>query len=127
MISTISYIINANRNSSAASRAGPPPPIPEGAAGKKTLPPADDIYRCQFDFTSDNPDDLHMKEGDVIQVTIDDNADFSNGISFHFILYYIFYYLIPFVQVLETDDSGWWTGTRNGKTGFFPGNYVKKL
>merc|ERR1712130_215927 len=30
-------------------------------------------------------------------------------------------------DLIAEDDSGWWKGTINGKTGFFPGSYVEKI
>ena len=29
------------------------------------------------------------------------------------------------ITVLKKDNSGWWTGSVNGKTGMFPSNYTK--
>lgn len=31
------------------------------------------------------------------------------------------------ITVSQTMDGGWWEGTLNGKTGWFPSNYVKEL
>lgn len=31
------------------------------------------------------------------------------------------------IDVIDTDDSGWWTGTLKGETGLFADNYVEKL
>lgn len=31
------------------------------------------------------------------------------------------------VVVIHKDNNGWWTGSLNGKTGLFPGNYVKEI
>jgi len=45
----------------------------------------------------------------------------------YFKLYEFKIYDNHFVAILS-DDSGWWTGKlENGKQGFFPGTYVKKL
>lgn len=31
------------------------------------------------------------------------------------------------IQVTRQDDGGWWEGTLNGKSGWFPSNYVKEI
>lgn len=31
------------------------------------------------------------------------------------------------IQVTRQEDGGWWEGTINGKTGWFPSNYVKEI
>jgi Rho guanine nucleotide exchange factor 7 len=31
------------------------------------------------------------------------------------------------ITVTQTMEGGWWEGTLNGKTGWFPSNYVKEL
>lgn len=30
------------------------------------------------------------------------------------------------ITVTQIEDGGWWEGTLNGKTGWFPSNYVKE-
>lgn len=31
------------------------------------------------------------------------------------------------IGVTRQEDGGWWEGTLNGKTGWFPSNYVREL
>mmetsp|Transcript_15429 Transcript_15429/g.33214 ORF Transcript_15429/g.33214 Transcript_15429/m.33214 type:complete len:1344 (-) Transcript_15429:16-4047(-) len=50
-----------------------------------------------YDFTSENPEELPLKQGDVVEVT-DSN-----------------------------DISGWWAGRKDGRQGLFPRDYVKVL
>jgi len=51
--------------------------------------------KALYDYDAENPDDLSFKEGDTI-VVLD-----------------------------QSDPSGWWEGEINGKTGFFPSNFVE--
>jgi len=51
--------------------------------------------KALYDYDAENPDDLSFKEGDVINV------------------------------LDQSDPSGWWEGELNGKTGFFPSNFVE--
>nr|DBA33653.1 TPA: hypothetical protein GDO54_001302 [Pyxicephalus adspersus] len=51
--------------------------------------------RVMFDYTPAMPDELPLKKGDVVSLISK-----------------------------ETEDEGWWKGELNGKTGFFPDNFV---
>lgn len=31
------------------------------------------------------------------------------------------------IQVTRQEEGGWWEGSVNGKTGWFPSNYVKEI
>lgn len=31
------------------------------------------------------------------------------------------------IQVTRQEEGGWWEGTLNGKTGWFPSNYVREV
>ncbi len=31
------------------------------------------------------------------------------------------------IQVIRQEEGGWWEGSLNGKTGWFPSNYVKEI
>ncbi|CAG8475963.1 12432_t:CDS:10 [Funneliformis caledonium] len=70
--------------------------------GKEGLVPASyieyhDFVQVLYDYESQSPEELTIKEGDVIQVTNRDVAE------------------------------GWWEGILNGVTGQFPANYVAPL
>ena len=54
--------------------------------------------KVQFDYDAQNPDELSLKEGDIIIITSK-----------------------------EAGDSGWWEGEINGKKGVFPDNFVTLL
>lgn len=75
-------------------------------AARRAPPPAPAAHRQSvrvptaivlFDYAAQAPDELTLKEGDTI-------------------------------EIVNRDASGWWTGRfpTNGKTGLFPGNYVKE-
>lgn len=52
----------------------------------------------RFAYTAEQPDELSLKEGDIVRV-LDKNLE----------------------------DEGWWRGEVNGKTGVFPDNFVELL
>jgi len=56
-----------------------------------------DFVKVLYDYESQSPEELTIKEGDVIQVTNKDVAE------------------------------GWWEGILDGITGQFPANYVTPL
>jgi len=51
--------------------------------------------KALYDYDAENPDDLSFKEGDTL-IVLD-----------------------------QSDPSGWWEGELNGKSGFFPSNFVE--
>ncbi|CAO1638689.1 unnamed protein product [Sympodiomycopsis kandeliae] len=73
----------------------PPPPPPPMNKPKQQQPQVDYVIAL-YDYTATADGDLSFTAGDRIQVT---------------------------ERTASTED--WWTGTINGQTGVFPGNYVK--
>lgn len=55
---------------------------------------------------------LLVKARFPFQQTNEDELSFSKG---------------DIISVIRQEDGGWWEGSFNGKTGWFPSNYVREL
>ncbi|EGD76341.1 hypothetical protein PTSG_01041 [Salpingoeca rosetta] len=72
------------------------PPAPQAAAPAPAAPKDDALYcKVLFEYEPQQDDELAMTPGDVIRV------------------------------VKKNEDEGWWQGELNGKTGWFPDNFVE--
>jgi len=69
---------------------------PEPTAPKLPPKPVRDIARVLYGYTALQPDELELKEGDMITILFKD-----------------------------CEDKGWWKGELNGKIGVFPDNFVE--
>ncbi|PGH08333.1 hypothetical protein AJ79_06020 [Helicocarpus griseus UAMH5409] len=79
----------------AAAKAKPPPPPPPKPARFASTPPVETVTAL-YDYEAQAYGDLSFSAGDVIEIT-----------------------------QRTSNENEWWTGRINGKTGQFPGNYVR--
>ncbi|KAK3530219.1 hypothetical protein QTP86_020156 [Hemibagrus guttatus] len=68
-------------------------------------------YRS-LDMSENNSTHLLVKARFNFQQTNEDELCFNKG---------------DLIQVTRQEEGGWWEGTFNGKTGWFPSNYVKEI
>ncbi|XP_067297170.1 rho guanine nucleotide exchange factor 7b isoform X1 [Pseudorasbora parva] len=68
-------------------------------------------YRS-LDMSENNAPQVLVKARFNFQQTNEDELSFSKG---------------DIIQVMRQEDGGWWEGSFNGKTGWFPSNYVKEI
>ena len=92
----------------------------------KTYPQAEALY----DYTASDTDEISLNAGEKLSVLKEGEFDISPNIttiralSFFSRIYYKTIIIFDFIL----DESGWWTGRlSNGKEGFFPGAYVRKI
>lgn len=63
-------------------------------------------------MTENSNAQLVVKARFTFQQTNEDELSFNKG---------------DIINVTRTEEGGWWEGTFNGKTGWFPSNYVKEV
>ncbi|KAI5618416.1 rho guanine nucleotide exchange factor 7 isoform X1 [Silurus asotus] len=67
---------------------------------------------CILDMSENSSVQLLVKARFNFQQTNEDELCFNKG---------------DIIQVIRQEDGGWWEGALNGKTGWFPSNYVKEI
>ncbi|XP_060715979.1 rho guanine nucleotide exchange factor 7b isoform X1 [Tachysurus vachellii] len=67
---------------------------------------------CSLDMSENSSAQLLVKARFNFQQTNEDELCFNKG---------------DIIQVTRQEDGGWWEGTLNGKSGWFPSNYVKEI
>ncbi|KAM9454584.1 rho guanine nucleotide exchange factor 7b [Clarias gariepinus] len=67
---------------------------------------------CSLDMSENSSAPLLVKARFNFQQTNEDELCFNKG---------------DIIQVTRQEDGGWWEGTLNGKSGWFPSNYVKEI
>ncbi|KAG5283106.1 hypothetical protein AALO_G00038380 [Alosa alosa] len=65
-----------------------------------------------LDMTENSNAQLVVKARFNFQQTNEDELSFSKG---------------DIIHVIRTEEGGWWEGSFNGKTGWFPSNYVREI
>uniref|UniRef100_A0A672QCY4 Rho guanine nucleotide exchange factor 7-like n=1 Tax=Sinocyclocheilus grahami TaxID=75366 RepID=A0A672QCY4_SINGR len=70
------------------------------------------IYITQVDMTENSNTQLVVKARFSFQQTNEDELSFSKG---------------DIISVTRTEEGGWWEGSLNSKTGWFPSNYVREV
>ncbi|KAI7811231.1 rho guanine nucleotide exchange factor 7b isoform X1 [Triplophysa rosa] len=65
-----------------------------------------------LDMSDNSGPQVLVKARFNFQPTNEDELSFSKG---------------DVIQVIRQEDGGWWEGSLNGKTGWFPSNYVKEI
>ncbi|XP_010124408.1 PREDICTED: rho guanine nucleotide exchange factor 7-like, partial [Eurypyga helias] len=68
-------------------------------------------YRS-LDMTDNSNHQLVVRAKFNFQQTNEDELSFSKG---------------DIIHVTRVEEGGWWEGTLNGKTGWFPSNYVREI
>uniref|UniRef100_H2ZYN1 SH3 domain-containing protein n=1 Tax=Latimeria chalumnae TaxID=7897 RepID=H2ZYN1_LATCH len=68
-------------------------------------------YRS-LDMTDNSNHQLVVKARFNFQQTNEDELSFAKG---------------DIIHVTRVEEGGWWEGTLNGKTGWFPSNYVREI
>ncbi len=63
-------------------------------------------------MTENSNSQLVVKARFNFQQTNEDELSFSKG---------------DIINVTRTEEGGWWEGSLNGKTGWFPSNYVREV
>lgn len=74
-------------------------------------PPAHSVSSKEMSENSGQPQ-LLVKARFNFQQTNEDELTFAKG---------------DIIGVTRQEDGGWWEGTLNGRTGWFPSNYVREL
>jgi len=88
----------------------PPPPAPKAAPAPPTAPaPPPPAPKKAPSSESEDDSDGSVKAKWAYQGEAEDELSFPKG---------------AMIKVIGKEDDGWWEGEYNGKTGFFPGNYV---
>lgn len=64
------------------------------------------------DMSENSVPQVLVKAKFTFQQTNEDELSFSKG---------------DIIQVMRQEDGGWWEGSFNGKSGWFPSNYVKEI
>uniref|UniRef100_A0AAR2IWA4 Rho guanine nucleotide exchange factor (GEF) 7b n=1 Tax=Pygocentrus nattereri TaxID=42514 RepID=A0AAR2IWA4_PYGNA len=67
---------------------------------------------CESDMSENSSAQLLVKARFNFQQTNEDELCFNKG---------------DIIQVTRQEDGGWWEGSLNGKTGWFPSNYVREV
>uniref|UniRef100_A0A8C1L1D6 Rho guanine nucleotide exchange factor (GEF) 7a n=1 Tax=Cyprinus carpio TaxID=7962 RepID=A0A8C1L1D6_CYPCA len=70
------------------------------------------LYVAALDMTENSNAQLVVKARFNFQQTNEDELSFSKG---------------DIINVTRTEEGGWWEGSLNGKTGWFPSNYVREV
>ncbi|KAF5920349.1 hypothetical protein HPG69_009599 [Diceros bicornis minor] len=65
-----------------------------------------------LDMTDNSNNQLVVRAKFNFQQTNEDELSFSKGDVIH---------------VTRVEEGGWWEGTHNGRTGWFPSNYVREI
>ncbi|KAM9034941.1 rho guanine nucleotide exchange factor 7 isoform 9-T9 [Sarcophilus harrisii] len=65
-----------------------------------------------FDMTDNSNHQLVVRAKFNFQQTNEDELSFAKG---------------DIIHVTRVEEGGWWEGTHNGKTGWFPSNYVREI
>lgn len=73
---------------------------------------ADDLSLPSQDMSENSGQQLLVKARFNFQQTNEDELTFSKG---------------DIIGVTRQEDGGWWEGTLNGRTGWFPSNYVREV
>ncbi|TRY92204.1 hypothetical protein DNTS_001916 [Danionella cerebrum] len=87
----------------------------ESLASQSSLGRSSKLLHNQFrslDMTENSNAQLVVKARFNFQQTNEDELSFSKG---------------DIINVVRTEDGGWWEGALNGKTGWFPSNYVREV
>ncbi|KAG1959981.1 rho guanine nucleotide exchange factor 7a isoform X1 [Pimephales promelas] len=92
----------------------------ESLASQSSLGRSSKLLHNQFcslvsnfgDMTENSNAQLVVKARFNFQQTNEDELSFSKG---------------DIINVTRTEEGGWWEGSFNGKTGWFPSNYVKEI
>uniref|UniRef100_A0A671S0E8 Rho guanine nucleotide exchange factor 7-like n=1 Tax=Sinocyclocheilus anshuiensis TaxID=1608454 RepID=A0A671S0E8_9TELE len=87
----------------------------ESLASQSSLGRSSKLLHNQFrslDMTENSNAQLVVKARFNFQQTNEDELSFSKG---------------DIINVTRTEEGGWWEGSLNGKTGWFPSNYVREV
>ncbi|XP_030642041.1 rho guanine nucleotide exchange factor 7a isoform X3 [Chanos chanos] len=87
----------------------------ESLASQSSLGRSSKLLHNQFrslDMTENSNAQLVVKARFNFQQTNEDELSFTKG---------------DIINVTRTEEGGWWEGTLNGKTGWFPSNYVREV
>nr|XP_057937097.1 rho guanine nucleotide exchange factor 7a isoform X3 [Doryrhamphus excisus] len=87
----------------------------ESLASQASLGRSSKLLQSQFrslDMSENSGQHLLVKARFNFQQTNEDELTFSKG---------------DIIGVTRQEDGGWWEGTLNGRTGWFPSNYVREL
>uniref|UniRef100_A0A671PIM8 Rho guanine nucleotide exchange factor 7-like n=1 Tax=Sinocyclocheilus anshuiensis TaxID=1608454 RepID=A0A671PIM8_9TELE len=87
----------------------------ESLASQSSLGRSSKLLHNQFrslDMTENSNTQLVVKARFNFQQTNEDELSFSKG---------------DIISVTRTEEGGWWEGSLNGKTGWFPSNYVREV
>ncbi|XP_056611218.1 rho guanine nucleotide exchange factor 7a isoform X1 [Triplophysa dalaica] len=87
----------------------------ESLASQSSLGRSSKVLHNQFrslDMTENSNAQLVVKARFDFQQTNEDELSFNKG---------------DIINVTRTEEGGWWEGTFNGKTGWFPSNYVREV
>ncbi|XP_056097076.1 rho guanine nucleotide exchange factor 7a isoform X4 [Rhinichthys klamathensis goyatoka] len=87
----------------------------ESLASQSSLGRSSKLLHNQFrslDMTENSNAQLVVKARFNFQQTNEDELSFSKG---------------DIINVTRTEEGGWWEGSFNGKTGWFPSNYVREI
>uniref|UniRef100_A0A673L187 Rho guanine nucleotide exchange factor 7-like n=1 Tax=Sinocyclocheilus rhinocerous TaxID=307959 RepID=A0A673L187_9TELE len=87
----------------------------ESLASQSSLGRSSKLLHNQFrslDMTENSYTQLLVKARFNFQQTNEDELSFSKG---------------DIISVTRTEEGGWWEGSLNGKTGWFPSNYVREV
>uniref|UniRef100_A0A8C1TLK6 Rho guanine nucleotide exchange factor (GEF) 7a n=1 Tax=Cyprinus carpio TaxID=7962 RepID=A0A8C1TLK6_CYPCA len=87
----------------------------DSLASQSSLGRSSKLLHNQFrslDMTENSNTQLVVKARFNFQQTNEDELSFSKG---------------DIINVTRTEEGGWWEGSLNGKTGWFPSNYVREV
>ena len=71
---------------------------------------------------------LKFKKGDIITITQKEDGEYK----LYFFLFYWMFIIVSYLlqksnPIVNVRSGGWWEGTLDGKTGWFPSNYVEDI
>ncbi|ELK24931.1 Rho guanine nucleotide exchange factor 7 [Myotis davidii] len=75
-------------------------------------PVLSELLQCDGDMTDNSNNQLVVRAKFNFQQTNEDELSFTKGDVIH---------------VTRVEEGGWWEGTHNGRTGWFPSNYVREI
>ena len=107
--------------------AAPERPVPKRAPPRpKSYPQAEALY----DYTASDTDEISLHAGEKLSVLKEGKFDIISKYHYHQNHTYPsrIFCQVSIIFDIILDESGWWTGRlSNGKEGFFPGAYVRKI